>query len=228
MITRYAPGGAVAAANHLAAAAGAVMLDRGGNAVDAVIATAAAMAVTAPHMCGLGGDLFALVATAGAAPAALNASGRAGSGADAQRLRAQGARRMPFQGEIASVTLPGCVDGLVALQERFATLPLEDLLGPARRLAHDGFPVSPTLAHESHGAGRRPASTSVRQFRGVEHRPPSAPPGGGWRVGAVGHGRPRRLLRGRRRIRAAGARRRPVHRRGSRRTPGRLGRLAVA
>jgi gamma-glutamyltranspeptidase / glutathione hydrolase len=151
MITRYAPGGAVAAANHLAAVAGAGMLDRGGNAVDAAIATAAAMTVTAPHMCGLGGDLFAVVTTAGAAPAALNASGRAGSGADAQRLRARGARSMPFQGGIASVTLPGCVDGLVALQERFATLPLEDLLGPAWRLAHDGFPVSPTLAHESLG-----------------------------------------------------------------------------
>ena len=58
---------------------------------------------------------------------------------------------MPFQGEIAGVTLPGCVDGWVALHERFATLPLEDLLGPAQRLAHDGFPVSPTLAHASLG-----------------------------------------------------------------------------
>lgn len=149
MITRYAPGGAVAAANHLAAAAGAAMLDRGGNAVDAAVATAAGMAVTAPHMGGLGGDLFALVARPGQPPAALNASGRAGSGASAERLRAEGHPGMPFQRDVASVTLPGYVDGLVALHARFGSLPLADLLEPARRLAQDGFPVSPTLAHGS-------------------------------------------------------------------------------
>ena len=78
-ITRYAPGGAVAAASHLAAEAGLRMLQRGGNAADAAIAAAAAMAVVAPHMCGLGGDLFALVAggqDASAAPAALTFSAR--------------------------------------------------------------------------------------------------------------------------------------------------------
>ncbi|MGZ4273343.1 MAG: gamma-glutamyltransferase, partial [Solirubrobacteraceae bacterium] len=85
MTTRYAPTGAVAAANHLAAHAGAAMLQRGGNAVDAAIAAAAAMTVTSPHMCGLGGDLFAVVVAPGAAPATLNASGRAGAGADAER-----------------------------------------------------------------------------------------------------------------------------------------------
>src|SRR5215831_16210275 len=55
--THYAPGGAVAAAHHLAAAAGVGMLDRGGNAADAAIAAGTVMAVVAPHMCGLGGDL---------------------------------------------------------------------------------------------------------------------------------------------------------------------------
>jgi len=149
MITRYAPDGAVAAANHLAAAAGAAMLERGGNAVDAAIATAAGMAVTAPHMCGLGGDLFALISAGSCAPVALNASGRAGSGADAERLRAGGSSAMPFMHDVRSVTVPGCVDGLVSLHERFATMGLEELLAPARRLAHGGFPVSPTLAQES-------------------------------------------------------------------------------
>ncbi len=151
MLTRFAPDGAVAAAHHLAAAAGAETLARGGNAVDAAIATAAAMAVTGPHMCGLGGDLFALVIRPDGRPAALNASGRTGSGADPVALRASGLKSMPFQHDIASVTLPGCVDGLVALQERFGTLELEALLAPARRLASDGFPVSPTLAAESRG-----------------------------------------------------------------------------
>ena len=148
-LTRYAPNGAVAAANHLAAMAGARILERGGNAADAAVATAAAMAVTAPHMCGLGGDMFALVASPGEEPAALNGSGRAGSGADAARLRAAGATRMPFQGDIRSVTLPGFVDGLTALHARFGSRPLAELLEPARLLAAHGFPVSPTLAESS-------------------------------------------------------------------------------
>jgi gamma-glutamyltranspeptidase / glutathione hydrolase len=150
MDTRYASGGAVAAANHLAASSGAAMLQRGGNAVDAAIAASAVMAVTSPHMCGLGGDLFAVVARPGALPQALNASGRAGSGADPERLRADAGTSMPFQGDIRAVTVPGCVDGLLALHQRYASLDLPELLAPARRLAEDGFPVSPTLALEAH------------------------------------------------------------------------------
>ena len=148
-ITRYAPSGAVAAANHLAATAGLRMLGRGGNAADAAVAAAAVMAVTSPHMCGLGGDLFALVVPGGEEPAALNASGHAGSGADPARLRAEGARELPFLHDVRSVTMPGCVDGLTALHERFAALPLADVLAPALQLARAGFPVSSTLAAAS-------------------------------------------------------------------------------
>jgi gamma-glutamyltranspeptidase / glutathione hydrolase len=125
------------------------MLGRGGNAADAAIATAAVMAVVAPHMCGAGGDLFAVVAWPGEPPAALNASGRAGSGADAAALRGQGLRRMPFQHDVRSVTVPGCIDGLVALYQRFGSLSLSELLAPAQRLAAAGFPVSATLAKAS-------------------------------------------------------------------------------
>src|SRR5215472_4426067 len=100
------------------------MLDHGGNAADAAVAAGAVMAVVAPHMCGLGGDLFAVVAWPGEPPAALNASGRAGSGADPAALRGQGLRQMPFQHDVRSVTVPGCIDGLVALHERFGSLSL--------------------------------------------------------------------------------------------------------
>ena len=167
-ITRYAPEGAVAAAGHLAAAAGAAMLGRGGNAADAAITAAAAMAVTGPHLCGLGGDLFALVVPGGQEPAALNASGRAGSGADPAGLRAAGAQDMPFHYDVRSVTVPGCVDGLVALHERFGTRPLADLLAPAVRLAEGGFPVSPTLAGSAAELGadeRRVAFGTDRPLR---------------------------------------------------------------
>ena len=153
MLTRFATDGAVAAADHLAASAGAVVLERGGNAVDAVIAAAAVMAVTSPHACGLGGDLFALVARSGEPPAALNASGRTGSGADPDRLRAEGHETMPVDHDIRAVTVPGCVDGLIALHDRFASMALRDVLGRAQRLAGAGFPVTPSLAAGSLALG---------------------------------------------------------------------------
>ncbi len=81
--TVRAPHRMVASADGLATQAGLTVMARGGNAVDAAIATNAAIAVTAPHLCGMGGDLFALVHVPGDEPTALDASGRAGSGADA-------------------------------------------------------------------------------------------------------------------------------------------------
>ena len=135
----------VASADHIATSAGNEMFARGGNAVDAAIATNAAIAVIGPHLCGMGGDLFALVHVDGEV-FALNAAGRAGSGADAAALRDEGLTEMPFKLDIRSVTVPGCVDGWMALHERFGSLPLDVILAPAQRLAGEGFPASPLLA----------------------------------------------------------------------------------
>jgi gamma-glutamyltranspeptidase/glutathione hydrolase len=76
---------------------------------------------------------------------ALNSTGRAGSGADAAALRDEGRTEMPFRHDIRTVTVPGCVDGWVALHERFGSLPLSVLLQPAIQLAAAGFPASPLL-----------------------------------------------------------------------------------
>ncbi len=141
----------VASADQLATAAGIETFAQGGNAVDAAIATNAAIAVTGPHLCGMGGDLFALIhvddpsSDAPGETFALNASGRAGSGADAATLRSDGFTDMPFKLDVRSVTVPGCIDGWMALHERFGSLPLEVILAPARRLAAEGFPASPLL-----------------------------------------------------------------------------------
>ena len=107
------------------------------------------MAVVAPEACGLGGDLWAVIARTGEVPVALNASGRSGSGADPERLRAEGRREMPFQHDVRAVTVPGFVDGLIGLHARFATQELDELLAPAHRLAETGFPVSSSLADKS-------------------------------------------------------------------------------
>jgi gamma-glutamyltranspeptidase/glutathione hydrolase len=134
----------VASADQLATQAGLRALVLGGNAVDAAIATNAAIAITAPHLCGMGGDLFALVHRDGEV-FALNSTGRAGAGADAEALRAEGHTEMPFRHDIRTVTVPGCVDGWIALHDRFGTLPLPMLVEPAIALASEGFPASPLL-----------------------------------------------------------------------------------
>jgi gamma-glutamyltranspeptidase/glutathione hydrolase len=136
----------VCSVDHVASRAGVAMLERGGSAADAAVATSAVLAVTTPHMCGMGGDLFALVHEADGPPVALNASGRAGSGASSAALRAEGAGTMPFRHDIRSVPVPGCVDGWLALHARFGRLPLRDVLGPAHDLASDGFAISGLLA----------------------------------------------------------------------------------
>jgi gamma-glutamyltranspeptidase/glutathione hydrolase len=97
-------------------------------------------------MCGMGGDLFAIVHHRDGPPEVLNASGRAGSGADPDALRAEGMTSMPFRDRINSVPVPGCVDGWLTLHERHGRLPLADVLRPAIDYAAGGFPASPTLA----------------------------------------------------------------------------------
>jgi len=135
----------VCSVDHLASSAGVEVLTQGGTAADAAIAASAVLAVTTPHMCGIGGDLFALVHHGDGPPDVLDAAGRAGAGADAARLRAEGRTTMPFTGDVRAATVPGCVDGWVALHERHGRLALADVLAPAIRLAAEGFPASPLL-----------------------------------------------------------------------------------
>ena len=143
--------GIVAAENPLAAQAGAVVLARGGHAVDAAIAANAVMGLVAPMMNGVGGDLFAIVhdASSGAVHG-LNASGWSAAAASIEFLTARGMGTMPQTG-IHSVTVPGAVSGWMALHEKFGGLPLETILGAAIAYAENGFPVSEITALEWQG-----------------------------------------------------------------------------
>src|SRR5688572_27199843 len=145
-VTRYAPNGMVCAVDHLASEAGVGLLRMGGSAADAAIAASAVLAVTTQHMCGMGGDLFALVHDAAGPPEVVAAAGRAGSGADAAAMRAEGLDAIPMVGDVRAATVPGCVDGWVALHERHGRAPLAEDLAPAEAYARDGFPASPLLA----------------------------------------------------------------------------------
>ncbi len=142
--------GMVNAADQLAATAGIGLLHQGGSAADAAVGAAAVMAVTSPHMCGMGGDLLAMICPPGGEPVALSAIGRAGSGVDADRLRAEGHRVMPLRGDLRSVPVPGAVDGWLALQARWGRLPLAAVLAPAIELAEEGFVASMMLTLASH------------------------------------------------------------------------------
>jgi gamma-glutamyltranspeptidase/glutathione hydrolase len=140
----------VSTVDHVASAFGVDLLRRGGSAADAAIGANAVLAVVAPHACGPGGDAWALVHDGSGAPHALDASGRAGSGADPDRVRAEGHSYIPLRGNIASVTVPGAVDGWLALHERFGRLPLDEILSEPIRLAEEGFTASPVLASVAH------------------------------------------------------------------------------
>jgi gamma-glutamyltranspeptidase/glutathione hydrolase len=148
-------GGMVAAAHWEAAEAGVTMLENGGTAADAAVATGMVMAVTGPHLCGLGGDMLAVVSPppnpdgTTNAPVALLGVGRAGSGANPDFLRAEGRTTMPLRNDLESVTIPGAVDGWLELHQRYGRLPLADVLWPARAMAKDGFEATGLLAMAS-------------------------------------------------------------------------------
>ncbi len=133
--------GIVAAESPLAAQAGVRILEHGGNAVDAAIATNAMMGVVEPMMNGIGGDLFAIVYDAKANKLyGLNASGWAPKGSTIEYLQKQGIRSMPQQG-VNAITVPGAVDGWQKLADKFGRKKLGEDLTAAIRTAQDGFPL---------------------------------------------------------------------------------------
>ncbi|WP_369979730.1 gamma-glutamyltransferase family protein [Xanthomonas bundabergensis] len=133
--------GMVVAPHHLAAQAGRDVLRDGGNAVEAAVATAACLAVVYPHMTGIGGDGFWLIAEADGRVHAIDACGRAAQAATLQHYAGQAA--IPWRGPGAANTVAGTVSGwALALQQSDAQLPLSRLLDDAIQHAAAGVPVT--------------------------------------------------------------------------------------
>jgi gamma-glutamyltranspeptidase len=103
--------GMVTSPHHLASQAGLKVLKDGGTAVEAAVATAACLAVVYPHMTGIGGDGFWLIAEPGRSPRAIDACGRAGAAADLNFYRSRGHERIPERGPLAANTVAGTVSG---------------------------------------------------------------------------------------------------------------------
>jgi gamma-glutamyltranspeptidase/glutathione hydrolase len=134
----------VATTQPLAAQAGLRMMLAGGNAVDAMLATAITLTLVEPVSNGIGSDLFAILWD-GKELHGINASGRSPAGWTPEYFAGQ--KTMPTRGW-NTVTVPGAVSGWRMLSERFGKLPFEKLFEPAIGYGRNGFPVSPTIARQ--------------------------------------------------------------------------------
>ena len=139
-------GGMLSAPHHLAAQAGANVLRDGGNAVEAMVAAAAAIAVVYPHMNSIGGDGFWLIAEPGREPVAVRACGSAAGLASPGYYADHGESVIPTRGPRAALTVAGAVGGwaeaLAVAAPWGAALPLSRLLAQARDHAIAGVPVT--------------------------------------------------------------------------------------
>ncbi|MCY0889094.1 MAG: gamma-glutamyltransferase family protein [Alicyclobacillaceae bacterium] len=156
----FAQRGMVATSHPLAADAGLGILKAGGNAIDAAIATAAALTVVEPTANGIGSDAFALVWTGGRLHG-LNASGPAPMALSLEKVRALGHTAMPAFGWLP-VTVPGTPAAWAELSRRFGRLPLRQVLAPAIELARYGHPLAPVTGRGWQAAARRYAALQPR------------------------------------------------------------------
>ncbi|QOR66480.1 gamma-glutamyltransferase [Cytobacillus suaedae] len=151
--TTFAKNGMVATSQPLAAQAGLDILKKGGNAIDAAIATAACLTVVEPTSNGIGGDAFALVWVKGELHG-LNASGPAPKSISIEAVKEKGHEKMPTFG-LTPVTVPGVPAAWAELSRKFGKLPLSEVLQPAIEYAEKGYPLSPILAKYWNGGYKR-------------------------------------------------------------------------
>ncbi|MDH4214591.1 MAG: gamma-glutamyltransferase [Candidatus Thorarchaeota archaeon] len=138
--------GMVASSQPLATQAGIEIIRKGGNAIDAAVATAAVLDVVEPFSTGCGGDAFALIHLPGNhQPISINGSGRSGSMAIIDNLLDKKWTSMPIRGG-APVTVPGAMHLWHHVIEKYGSLELSEVLAPAIHYASNGFPVSPLIA----------------------------------------------------------------------------------
>ncbi|GGG42078.1 gamma-glutamyltranspeptidase [Croceivirga lutea] len=142
----YGQNGMVATSHPLATQIGLDILKDGGNAIDAAIATNAALGLMEPTGCGIGGDLFAIVWDGKTKKLyGLNASGRSPQTLTLDYFKKEGMEKIPSFGPLP-VSVPGAVDGWFELHNKFGTKPMTELLAPAINYAEKGFPLTELIA----------------------------------------------------------------------------------
>ncbi len=143
----HAENGMAATSHPLATMTALSMLRAGGNAVDAAIAACATLCIVEPHMTGIGGDCFVIVAEPNGVIHGLNGSGRAPMTIDPDRLRGLGLEKMPESGPLP-VTVPGAVDGWEKLSHRYGTKGFDELFADAIRYGEEGYAVHARVARD--------------------------------------------------------------------------------
>ncbi|RTL49487.1 MAG: gamma-glutamyltransferase [Bradyrhizobiaceae bacterium] len=139
--------GMVATSHPQATLAGIEILKGGGNAMDAAIAAIAVQGVVEPQMTGIGGDCFALYSKAGAAPVALNGSGRTPAATNPDKYAFGNYKEVPPTSPEA-VTVPGAIDAWCRLSADYGSKSLDEVLQPAITAAEEGFCVTPRVAYD--------------------------------------------------------------------------------
>ncbi|PLZ01574.1 gamma-glutamyltransferase [Burkholderia sp. WAC0059] len=155
------------APHSLAAQSAQAILRDGGNAIEAMIAAAATIAVVYPHMNSIGGDGFWLVAPPGGTPIGIEACGAAAAAASIEAYRARGLQSIPFRGPLAANTVAGTISGWdlayrVSREQHGGRLPLARLLEDAIAYANTGIPV--TRSQSQCIAAKRDELLSVAGF----------------------------------------------------------------
>ena len=159
-------GEGMAATSHpLATLAAIDVMRAGGNAVDAAVTAVAVLCVIEPHMTGIGGDCFALIAEPGKPVWGYNGCGRSGAKASTEALLAKGMRAIEPTSPHA-VNVPGAIEAWDAILKAHGTWPLDRALAPAIHYAEDGFPVARACRVRLEGPGR-PSSATARARPGT-------------------------------------------------------------
>src|SRR5262245_58452315 len=139
-------GEGMAATSHpLASLAAIDVLRAGGNAADAAVAAAAVLCVIEPHMTGIGGDCFALIAEPGKPVWGYNGCGRSGAKSSTEALLEKGLKTIEATSPHA-VNVPGSIEAWDAILKARGSWTLDRVLAPAIRYAEHGFPVAPRVA----------------------------------------------------------------------------------
>jgi gamma-glutamyltranspeptidase/glutathione hydrolase len=174
--------GMVVTSQKDATRAGVSMLRLGGNAVDAAVASAFALAVTQPFSAGIGGGAFVLIRRGNGDVVALDARETAPAAADRDMFVRPGVpERASLVGPLAVAT-PGFVAGMLLALERYGTKPLADVLAPAIELAERGFEIGPYHAGMlAYMAGKELPERFPETGR-IQFPPPGTPPAPGWRL----------------------------------------------
>ena len=145
-----AQNGMVATSHPLATQIGLDILKNGGNAIDAAIATNAALGLMEPTGCGIGGDLFAIIWDGKTKKLyGLNASGRSPKKLTLDYFEKQGLEKIPSHGPLP-LSVPGALDGWFELHEKFGSMPMSEILAPAIHYAQNGFPLTELIAWYMH------------------------------------------------------------------------------